>query len=191
MNYLFQIIFGYLLSDFIMGLYHWFKDSYFSPLTPFIGKIFIWNSRLHHIKPRYITTFSNKEIFLNSFIWTSIWAIPMIIYKFNPFTITLYSLISVNDIIHKYAHQEEKPKIISLLQKYYILQTYEEHQLHHLIPHSNYYCPISPHLNIILEKIRFWKSMEFIIEKTIRIKARSKSDKFIIDKKYPSNIKFI
>ena len=108
-----KMIMGYLLADFIMGLYHWIKDTYFGPFTPIIGKSLIWGSRLHHIRPRYVIEFSDIELFISSAKWTAIWIIPLI-YLFGPsvLNISLFIVISLNDIVHKYAHMfdHERPQ---------------------------------------------------------------------------------
>lgn len=193
-NYFIKILFGYLMADFLMGIYHWVKDTYFSPLTPIIGKTFIWGSRLHHIKPRYVIEFSDLKLFINSSIWTLLWMGPLFIFtKIGTFTLTLFLFISLNDVIHKYAHMmdNERPKWITFLQSIYILQSYEEHHIHHISPHDVNYCPITPYVNVILEQINFWKNLEYYIEYYIGYKPRNKVDKYIEDSNYPANIQFI
>src|ERR1700678_4023750 len=76
-NSLIDILIGYLLGDFLMGMFHWLKDTYFSPFTPFIGKKLIWNSRLHHIKPLYVTEFSDWALFSDSAKWALLWLGPL------------------------------------------------------------------------------------------------------------------
>lgn len=193
-SYLIQIFCGYFLADFIMGIYHWIKDTYFSPFTFIIGKLFIWGSRLHHIRPRYVLDFSDLELFLDSAKWTAVWIIPlMIIFKPSVFLVSLFLTISLNDVVHKYAHMfdHERPKWITFLQKIYILQSHEEHHLHHIHPHQINYCPITPYLNLILEKINFWRRFENIIQHMFGVEPRSKEHDFIEDANYPAGIKFV
>lgn len=189
---IFEILKAYIIADFLMGLYHWIKDTYFTPLTPIIGKIFIWNSRLHHIKPLYVTTFSDWNIFINSALWTSIWIIPLILY-YGPtiFILTLFFIISINDIIHKYAHLQSQPYLIKILQKFKIIQSCDEHHIHHLFPYIMNYCPISPYLNIILENINFWRILENIILYFFKIKPRLYQNNFLKNINFPAEIEFI
>lgn len=192
--WLIQIILGYLLADLIVGIYHWIKDTYFDPHTPVIGKLFIWGSRLHHIRPNYVCTFTDFELFLGSTKWVFLWMAPLFYYiGINPFLLSLFLLTSANDIIHKYAHMldHERPQLMTTLQQYWILQTREEHCEHHISPHTVNYCPITPYLNIVLEKINFWRNLENLIEKNFGVKPRAQIDEYIEDTSYPAKVKFI
>lgn len=190
-----MVIFSaYVTGDFLMGLFHWFKDTYFTPFTPIIGKKLIWSSRLHHIKPRYVIEFSNKDLIIGSAKYALIWMAPIILYtRFNLFWTILFLTISVNDVIHKYAHirDHERPFLATILQKLYITQSYDEHHQHHISPHEINYCPITPYLNPTLEKVNFWRKLEYIVEKTTGTKPRATIDKYIEDNNYPAGIKFI
>ena len=99
----------------------------------------------------------------------------------------------MNDVVHKYAHMldHERPKLATILQKLYITQSYDEHHLHHISPHEINYCPVTPYLNPILEKVNFWRGLEYIIEKSISVKPRTNQPAHIDNDKYPGGIKFI
>lgn len=189
-----EIVWAYFMADLIMGIYHWLKDTYWTPHTPIIGKRFIWGSRLHHIRPKYITKYNDIELLQESALWTILWMGPwMYIGGISVFKIVLYIIISFNDVIHKHAHlkNNERPKWSTLMQDIGIFQSYEQHHLHHYMPYEINYCPITPYLNNILEKINFWRHLEKIIEKLLGIKPRNYFNKFIEDNKYPAGIKFL
>lgn len=191
---IFNIVCGYLLADFIMGIYHWIKDTYFGPFTPLIGKTLIWGSRLHHIRPRHVIEFSDWQLFSSSAKSTLLWMAPLFYFiGFTPFLISLFVTIALNDVIHKYAHMNdnERPALATFLQKIYIFQSHEEHHLHHMSPHEVNYCPITPYLNYFLERVSFWKLMEYYVEKYIGIKPRAKEFEFIEAPGYPAGIKFL
>lgn len=182
------------MADFILGVYHWIKDTYFSPFTPFIGKHMIWMSRLHHIRPRYVCEFDDWDLFSSSAKWTFLWVGPlMLLTGPSIFLFTTYLVISLNDVIHKYAHMldNERPQWATILQKLYIFQTYEEHHFHHIGEHDKNYSPITPYMNIILESINFWRILEGLIEKYLGIKPRAFDDEFVEDPEYPAGIRFI
>jgi hypothetical protein len=193
-EWLIKIIAGYLLADFMMGIFHWIKDTYFSPFTPIIGKHFIWGSRLHHIRPRHILEFRDWDLFCDSAKWTLLWVVPLS-YFIGPsiFIASLFLTISANDVIHKYAHMvdEERPQWATLMQKLYLCQSYGEHRLHHIYPHEINYCPMSPFLNITMERIDFWRRLEDIIENYLGVKPREKEYDFVEDINYPGGIKFL
>jgi hypothetical protein len=189
-----QIIFAYLFADFIIGVYHWIKDTYFSHFTPVIGYKFIWFSRLHHIKPRYITEIPNHQIMLDSAIWTALWIGPMVwISGFKVFWVMLYLMISLNDIIHKYAHvlDHERPLIVTRMQCIGLIQTHEEHHMHHVAPYIQHYCPITPYVNGPLERINFWRNLENIIEKLTGVPPRAHETAHVEDPTYPAHVRFI
>ena len=189
-----SIVYAYLLADFIMGIYHWAKDSYFSPFTPIIGKTFIWGSRLHHVRPRHVMDFTNREIFTDSAKWTAIWFVPLLYFTgINVFMLALFFTISINDIVHKYAHtfDNERPYWATFLQNIHVFQSHDEHHIHHISPHEIKFCPISPYLNVVLERIDFWGRLEGLIETCTGVKARAVEYDFVEDASYPAGVKFI
>jgi len=189
-----QVFIAIWVADFIAGVYHWIKDTYFGPFTPIIGRTFIWGSRLHHIRPRYVLEFSDWELFSSSARWTLLWIIPLIYFTgLNIFTFTLFLVISLNDVIHKYSHllDHERPAWATFLQKIYISQSHDEHHQHHIDPHDINYCPITPFTNPLLERVNFWKRCEMIVEKYTGIPPRAKVYDFIEDESYPAGVRFI
>jgi len=190
----FSIIGGYLFSDIILGIYHHIKDTYFSPFTPVIGKLMIWGSRLHHINPEYVTKIPNVKLIWESSTWTFLW-MGFLFYFFgpNPFLITVFIFLSLNDVIHKYAHMdiENRPKIITMLQNSSLLQSAAEHASHHTKPHDKDYCPNTPWINPILEKIWFWELFEKLVFIITKISPRSYRNIYVEDEKYPGGIRFI
>ena len=193
-DYLIRIISGYLMADFMVGIYHWIKDTYFCPFTPIIGKTLIWGSRLHHVRPRHVLEFTDWELFIGSAKWTSFWMIPyMFGYGIGLFNISLFLTISLNDVVHKYAHMfdNERPAWATYLQNIYIFQSHDEHHQHHTHPHEINYCPISPYVNMVLEKVNFWRNLESVIESVTGIKPRAKEYDFVEDPDYPAGIKFL
>ena len=185
---------AYVLADFLIGLNHWIKDTYFSPFTPVIGKRLIWGSRLHHIRPRHVIEFSDRALITDSAKWTLPWIAPLMIYTGpTPFMLTLATTISCNDVIHKYSHMKdaERPRWASMLQKVGLFQSYSEHRIHHTMPHESHYCPVSPYVNRILEPIQFWRRLEWLIEGMTGIKPRAAECDFIEDPKYAAGIRFL
>lgn len=193
-EYFLKIVAGYLLADFFAGVYHWVKDSYFGPFTPILGSTFIWGSRLHHIRPRYVVEFNDWQLFWGSAKWAAIWVLPLLfLTRFDNMIISFFITMSLNDVVHKYAHMMdyERPYWASFLQKMKIFQSHEEHHLHHIDPHVINYCPISPFVNDVLEWFNFWRKLEKLVYNVTGIQARSKEYDFVEDENYPAGIKFI
>jgi len=189
---IFKFFISAIYADFIMGVYHWVKDTYGTPLTPVVGPIFIWSSRLHHHRPRIVTEYTDWELFKSSFIWTMIWGYPYLIAVPNIGSIMLIIWISLNDVIHKYAHMldKERPFWITFLQKIKLFQSYEEHHVHHTGEHDENYCPVTPYVNPLLERMDFWRSIESLIETYMGIKARDFKETFDLDDSFPGGVRF-
>ncbi len=193
-TFIFEILSSYLLADFLTGLFHWFKDTYFSPHTPVIGLSLIWPSRLHHIKPRYIMEFSDWDIIRSSAWWTLMWFGPIFyFFGLSIFNLSLFAFISINDVIHKYSHATESdtPAAITFLQNIGIIQVYDEHHIHHIEPYAQNYCVMTPYINIWVEKINLWRLLENMIEWMIHVKPRVSVDDYVEDLNYPAGIKFV
>jgi plasmanylethanolamine desaturase len=151
-----------LLSDFVSGFFHWLEDVYAKPGMPFIHQIAVDNE-LHHTKPR---DFLKKSWWQSSWdvalacslIVIGAWWIDMLNWAIVLFTV----LITNANQIHKWTHQnnQEKPAIISWLQKIYVLQTSRQHGKHHSGEKNTHYCVMTNILNPVLEKINFWRNLE-------------------------------
>jgi hypothetical protein len=187
------VIYAVLIADFMIGMFHWFKDTYCDPLTPIIGSRLIWGSRLHHVKPQYILEFSDTEIFIGSAKWTLIWYLPyVLLFGFSLFNVVLFLALSMNDVVHKYTHMKKTniPSLVKTLQKYQVIQSCEEHRLHHIDPHEINYCTITPYVNVWVEKISLWRRLENLIESYLHVKPREQSYEAVDNDDYPSGIRF-
>jgi plasmanylethanolamine desaturase len=155
-----------LLADFITGVVHWMEDSYWSPETPILGK-WVVNANLAHHK--------NGQDFLKKSWLESSWDLALagivmlaiaIYYHQLSWEVLLFVTIIVNaNQIHKWAHitrYENKPFIIGLLQKMYILQRTNHHGQHHRKPNNSHYCTVTNFLNPLLDKLQFWRGLEAI-----------------------------
>ena len=65
------------------------------------------------------------------------------------------------------SHAEGKRALISFLQDINILQTSRHHALHHTDPKNSHYCTITNYLNPVLDTLRFWDGLEWLLAKTI------------------------
>jgi hypothetical protein len=163
---IFHIIAVILLADFVTGFAHWLEDSYWSEDTPILGKWIVIPNLAHH---------KNGQAFLENSWWKSSWdlflfgciivLVAIALHQLS-WELMLFVLISVNaNQIHKWAHMSDrnnkKPKIISFLQKTYLLQTPMHHGQHHRAPNNSHYCTVTNLLNPILDKIKFWRFLEF------------------------------
>lgn len=158
-----------LLVDFLTGFFHWLEDSYWSPETPILGKWIVVPNRAHH---------ADGQAFLKKSWLESCWDLLIVAiiiiaaaYFLNRLTweVWLFAVLVANaNQIHKWAHiarDENKPWIIALLQKMYILQRPRHHGQHHRKPNNTHYCTMTNALNPILDKIKFWRALEWLLGK--------------------------
>lgn len=143
---------------------------------------------------RDILKASDFELFKSSGLWTMMWMGPLFYwFGLDVLLVTLFLMISVNDVIHKYSHMSdsEAPRCVKKLQDWLIIQGHDEHHQHHIHPHEINYCSNTPYLNSILERIRFWRRLESIIERLTGAKPRAIEYEYVDDDTYPSGIKFL
>ncbi len=170
-----EVIGVILLADFVAGFIHWLEDAYIREDTPLIGKFVARNNIIHHHYPRYFTKKnwwqSSWDLLLISvaLIGTA-WALGVLTWH-----MWLFAFVVTNsNQIHKWAHQTRKENgpIVSFLQDARILQTYRHHALHHTDPKNSHYCVVTNITNPILDGIRFWHGLEWLIAKTTGIRRR-------------------
>jgi hypothetical protein len=178
---IFLHIFGILLlADFITGFIHWLEDSFWSPETPILGKWVVIANLAHH---------QNGQDFLKKSWLESSWdlllagIITLGVATFShkvSWELLLLTVILINaNQIHKWAHItrfENKPYLIGLLQKLYILQRTDHHGQHHRKPNNSHYCTVTNLLNPVLDKLHFWRALEAVFgSKNNQIQANNKT----------------
>ena len=174
------VFLGYLAADFVSGMVHWLADRYFSPETPVIGSTFIVPFREHHADPKDIT----RVDFIQTNGHNSLVTIPVLgIFHLLPIesgswwaiglfsaTLSLSTWIFLTNQFHKWAHVDTVPKWVRPFQKIRICLDVDVHELHHTYPNDTNYCITSGVLNPLLEKINFWRKMEWVMLKVFKMK---------------------
>ena len=165
---------GVLAADFTSGFVHWMFDTWGSVDTPVVGRLAIRTFRHHHVDEKAITHHdfveTNGHNFALSLLPGTIgvlWVRPETATSFDVFFgMALLGLAVVNtwtSQIHKWAHTEERPRIVRLLQDARIILHPEHHAVHHKTPHRRNYCITLGWLNAPLRAIRFFETLERII----------------------------
>ena len=169
-----QAVGVYLLVDFISGVIHWSEDRYGSETTPFIGNA-IRKNILHHHRPRHITRITLWEAASPTFfIALSIFGLGTLLGFFG-WQLLLLTLLGMNvNTVHRWAHStpRELPWFIRTLQNLRIIQTPKHHSIHHGLPRVTHYCAFTNWMNPVLEKIRFWRGVEWCIAALTGIRPR-------------------
>ena len=166
-----HLIIGFLLADFLTGIFHWFEDTYLDYCLsfPIFGDI-AKDNEMHHYFPRSILAYSYLENIYITFAGTL--AILILLYSFNKsilykykYIIGSFSFFSINsNFIHRLSHMRECENnvIIKSLQKYGLLCSHQHHKMHHTQIHEKY-CVITEYSNFVLDNIHFWRGFEYII----------------------------
>ncbi len=157
---------GALMADFISGIFHWFFDTWFTPTTPYIGHTFVRTFRQHHIDPTaicrhdFIET-NGSNILAGGFL--------CVVGQFADEAWVAASLLfaglfmSATSQIHKWAHAESVPRIVTLMQRVRLILPKSVHVRHHVAPFDRAYCITTGWLNATLHHIRFFRFLERVI----------------------------
>lgn len=180
-------IVGITTADFLSGLVHWGADTWGSIEVPLIGRALIRPFREHHIDPTSITRHDFIETNGDNFTAT----LPGLLfiaygllsydstqiqsmYLFYIYLLLLAIFVSMTNQIHKWSHTYfGLPWYIQALQDFRVILPRQHHRIHHVSPHETYFCITTGWLNYPLEKLRFWTTAEYYIEKYTGAKPRS------------------
>jgi ubiquitin-conjugating enzyme E2 variant len=178
-------------ADFISGLVHWMADTWGTEEFPILGPRFIRPFRVHHITPNSFLTCN----FLDTNGDTCLIAIP---------TLLGFYLIPVNSLgglfaltfgvafcifaiptnqIHQWAHMPKPPRWVQFMQRSGMILSKKEHARHHKLPYAGYYCITNGFCNNILERLRFFRVLEWIITSITGIPPRQEEAKRIDEQK--------
>jgi ubiquitin-conjugating enzyme E2 variant len=164
---------GMLMADFISGAVHWACDTWGTPSTPLLGPLAIRTFREHHV--------DDKAILRHDFVETNGQSIALSVL---PASVGLYVtrdgasgfwaasllamavFVSLTSQIHKWAHMDRPPRVVSYLQRARVILSIEHHHVHHVHPHAANYCITVGWLNRPLRVLRFFEALEFVIERT-------------------------
>lgn len=163
-----DIFISVVFADLLSGIVHWLEDTYGNPNSKFlgIGKHIVVPNLVHHFKQRELI----KGRWYDR-IWTSavfLLILLAVLYAFGLTSRIVYITFAIavwGNEIHCWSHRtpQENGKIITFLQRYYIVQSPKQHAKHHKAPYSGNYCAMTPFLNPILEAIYFWRILEFLL----------------------------
>lgn len=167
-----QIVGIVFLAEFIAGVVHWLEDAYIREYTPIVGKLVGIPNVIHHHYPRLIAKHSwwhsSWDLFLLSAMFVlGFWLCGLMCWQ----VILLATLTTNANEFHKWEHRTRKENgaIISFLQDIYILQTPKQHARHHTDPKNTDYCTTTNLMNPVLNRIKFWSGLEYLLAKIMGI----------------------
>ena len=167
------------IADLIVGFVHWLEDNYGQEDWPLIGKTVIAPNLLHHSKPKDFC----KNNWWQSADYQVMGALAICVAASFMGLLT-WQLIAVlalavnGNEVHKWSHRSRKEngKIISWLQDQKLIQSRRQHGHHHGGDRNTHYCTLTEWVNPILEKIKFWRALEWCIERATGVSPRVDPD---------------
>jgi ubiquitin-conjugating enzyme E2 variant len=168
-----SVLAAYLVADFVSGFVHFLGDTFGDEKTPVLGESFIQPFRIHHVDPRRITRHDFIETNGNNcivciptvlFVYfalparTELWALWLV-----SFTAWFMIGIFMTNQFHKWAHLEEPPAWIAVLQDCRLILSPDHHDVHHTPPFDKYYCITTGWLNPVLNSVGFFPRTEALL----------------------------
>jgi ubiquitin-conjugating enzyme E2 variant len=166
MTTLVSAIFIILLADFVSGVVHWAEDTFWTENTPLLGKWVVSPNMMHHKDAgafvRHSWLQSSWDLLMGGLAVVGVaWLMGRLSWQ-----IWLFVAISVNaNQIHKWSHTRDAdiPAPIRLLQRWRVLQSRVQHGSHHRGQKNSSYCVVTPYVNPVLDRLRFWRGLERIL----------------------------
>jgi len=140
---------GWLLADLFSGLVHWALDSFGSVRTPLVGRALIRPFREHHADPAAMT----RHDFIEVNGASCLGCVPLLLFSLllNGFSHAIVLFVCLGVLLanqcHKWAHMDDPPALVRVLQKLCMILRADEHRLHHTPPYNGHFCTASGWLN--------------------------------------------
>ncbi|MBT8146142.1 MAG: fatty acid desaturase family protein [Gammaproteobacteria bacterium] len=166
LSVLLQVYLIILLVDFVSGVSHWAEDTFGDENTPLVGKTILAPNEYHH---KYPMAFLDKSWLESSSVLLVFGALLLLIASLDGeigWQVIFFVAFGVNtNQIHKWSHMRPRkvPWIVRQLQRCRILQTQKHHLKHHLKPRNTNFCVVTNHLNYLLDKLGFWRQLEYFL----------------------------
>ncbi len=177
---LMQLLVGVLVADFLSGFVHWLEDAYGREDMPVLGPAVIEPNIRHHYSPLDFTRASylkrNGPVLV---IAACVGLAFSLAGWLNPFAVTLIAVGSQANETHRWAHMPAGavPAIVCRLQKLGLLLSQRHHSRHHHAPFAVRYCTITNLMNPILDGLKFFKTLEILIQGAIGAERRQDTGK--------------
>lgn len=164
-----------LAADFAAGLIHWIEDAYIREDTPWVGCWIGRTNTMHHHLPRRMTRNTWWQSNWDLLLAMSLVVVVSALLGRLTWQVGLFAIVAGNaNEVHKWSHRtrRENGRLISLLQDLRLLQTPHHHAIHHTNPKEVHYCPVTNAVNPVLDTLRFWTGLEWLLEHTLGVKRQ-------------------
>jgi hypothetical protein len=153
--------------DFITGVLHWAEDTWTAPgHSKLLDEYIVRDNIGHHRQPGGIRAGSywetNKVCITLAFSVTCLLVVCGV-HAWQAYLIVL--LASQSNQVHKWGHCANPPRPVRWLQRTGFLQSTAHHAAHHKRPYATRFCTMTNYLNPMLDAIRFWRGLEWLMER--------------------------
>jgi ubiquitin-conjugating enzyme E2 variant len=161
-NTLLELVAALIAVDFASGLVHWAEDTFGTETTPILGPWIVVPNVLHHRDPAAFVAKSwlagSWDLALCGVILV---ALALAGGWFGP-GVALIAVVGGNaNQLHKWAHAPARaPWIVRGLWRTGLQQTPRQHARHHVGQKNGAYCVVTPFVNALLDRVRFWRALE-------------------------------
>lgn len=142
---------GYLASDLVSGLAHWFGDRFLEADTRWIGPWLIAPFREHHRDPLAMTRHGSLELLGNSalgtlpILATVWWSVDSLVVE--GLVVAFAAAAIVTNRFHAWAHAPRVPPAVAWLQARGLILPPAHHARHHRPGHARAYCVTTGWMN--------------------------------------------
>ena len=161
-----RVLLCLLLADLLAGGVHWLEDSYGQVDWPLVGTSVIAPNLLHHAEPRafLVNNWWRSADYQVIAAALALGGAALLGWFTWELAVVLGVAANANEV-HKWSHRTraENGRLISLLQDCGLVQNRAHHGRHHGGDRNTHYCTVTPWLNPMLERVRFWRAMEWLI----------------------------
>src|SRR6202790_2917100 len=152
--------------DFITGVIHWAEDTWTAlGRSTLLDRYVVRDNIEHHSKPGPIrggTYWETNRVCIALAFATACVLLLFGVHEWTAYAIVL--LASQSKQVHKWSRCTTPPRAIAWLQRFGVLQSPAHHAEHHKRPYANRYCTTTNFLNPVLDGVRFWRGLEWLIE---------------------------
>lgn len=180
------ILAAMLLADLASGMIHWIADTWGSETMPVLGRRFLRPFRVHHVNPDdflrrdFIDTNGDVALITIPFLMAA-WLIPLDheLGRLAAVSLVAFAACALpTNQVHQWAHMSRPPAWVRTLQRWGVLLSREQHQVHHTAPHAVNYCITTGWCNRALTAIDFFLALEKIVTGLTGLKPRCEDQAF-------------
>lgn len=169
-------------ADFLSGFVHWAGDTWGRVTTRWVGPRFLVPFRYHHLRPRdmlkspFVTTNGDSAL-VSCLILGAALLIPLPAAGVAAVFVAAVGAWGLpTSQIHKWAHDPYPPRVARWLQGAGLILSPNRHARHHRYPFAGHYCITTGWCNPVLERLRFWRVLEWAVSRLTGLKARDDVD---------------